>query len=124
MVQADKLKIKQVLVNLIENAIKYGKENGTITCGCYDMDNNMAYIEVSDDGPGIPEEHLPRIFERFYRADRSRARNIGGTGLGLAIVKHIIEAHDQTVNVRSTVGVGSSFGFTLSRPTTTAKSGN
>ena len=108
-----------MLVNLVENAIKYGNENGTITSGCYDMDNNTAYIEVSDDGPGIPEEHLPRIFERFYRADRSRARTIGGTGLGLAIVKHIVEAHKQTVNVRSTTGVGSSFGFTLAKPTIT-----
>ena len=112
---ADKPKIKQVLVNLIENAIKYGNEKGTITMGCYVMDENHAYIEISDDGPGIAEEHLSRIFERFYRADRSRSRAVGGTGLGLAIVKHIIEAHGQTVNVRSKLGVGSSFGFTLER---------
>ncbi len=79
------------------------------------MDDKHVYIEISDDGPGIAEEHLPRIFERFYRADRSRARAIGGTGLGLAIVKHIIEAHGQTVNARSKPGVGSSFGFTLDR---------
>ena len=77
------------------------------------MDEKHVYIEISDDGPGIGEEHLPRIFERFYRADRHRARAIGGTGLGLAIVKHIIEAHGQSVNVRSKPGVGSSFGFTL-----------
>jgi two-component system phosphate regulon sensor histidine kinase PhoR len=115
MVNADKQKIKQVLVNLVENAIKYGNENGSITAGCYEMDDKHAYIEISDDGPGIAEEHLARIFERFYRADRSRARAIGGTGLGLAIVKHIIEAHGQTVNVRSKLGVGSSFGFTLER---------
>lgn len=114
-VNADKQKIKQVLVNLVENAIKYGNENGSITSGCYEMDDKHVYIEVSDDGPGIAEEHLPRIFERFYRADRSRARAIGGTGLGLAIVKHIIEAHGQSVNVRSKLGVGSSFGFTLDR---------
>ncbi len=110
---ADKQKLKQVLVNLVVNAIKYGNENGTITAGCYVMDDKHIYIEISDDGPGIAEEHLPRIFERFYRADRSRSRTIGGTGLGLAIVKHIIEAHGQTVTVRSKVGVGSSFGFTL-----------
>jgi two-component system phosphate regulon sensor histidine kinase PhoR len=112
-VRADKQKIKQVLVNLVENAIKYGNEHGSVTAGCYEMDDKNVYIEISDDGPGIGEEHLSRIFERFYRADRSRARAIGGTGLGLAIVKHIVEAHGQTVNVRSKLGVGSSFGFTL-----------
>ncbi len=114
-VTADKPKIKQVLVNLVENAIKYGNEQGSITAGCYETDDKHVYIEISDDGPGIGEEHLPRIFERFYRADRSRSRTIGGTGLGLAIVKHIVEAHGQTVNVRSKPGVGSSFGFTLDK---------
>jgi two-component system, OmpR family, phosphate regulon sensor histidine kinase PhoR len=114
-VTADKQKIKQVLVNLVDNALKYGSENGSVTAGCYEMDDKHVYIEISDDGPGIAEEHLPRIFERFYRADRSRSRAIGGTGLGLAIVKHIVEAHGQTVNVRSTPGVGSSFGFTLDK---------
>lgn len=115
LVTADKQKIKQVLVNLVENAIKYGNDNGSVTAGCYETDDKHVYIEMSDDGPGIGEEHLPRIFERFYRADRSRSRAIGGTGLGLAIVKHIIEAHGQTVNVRSKLGVGSSFGFTLDK---------
>jgi two-component system, OmpR family, phosphate regulon sensor histidine kinase PhoR len=115
MVIADKQKIKQVLVNLIENAIKYGNDNGHIVAGCYEVDENSVYVEISDDGPGIPEEHLSRIFERFYRADRSRSRAIGGTGLGLAIVKHIVEAHGHTVNVRSKVGVGSSFGFTVAK---------
>jgi two-component system phosphate regulon sensor histidine kinase PhoR len=114
-VTADKPKIKQVIVNLVDNAIKYGNDHGTIIAGCYQVDDKHVYIEISDDGPGIAEEHLPRIFERFYRADRSRARAIGGTGLGLAIVKHIIEAHGQTVNVRSKQGVGSSFGFTLTK---------
>lgn len=114
-VYADKAKIRQVLTNLIENALKYGHSGGTITASCYDMDETHAYIEISDDGPGIAEEHLPRIFERFYRADRSRNRNVGGTGLGLAIVKHIIEAHSQTVTARSKPGVGSSFGFTLAK---------
>ncbi|MBL7684219.1 MAG: sensor histidine kinase [Flavipsychrobacter sp.] len=112
-VYADKPKIRQVLVNLIENAIKYGNEDGTVTAGFYEVDDNHIYTEISDDGPGIGEEHLSRIFERFYRADRSRSREIGGTGLGLAIVKHIIEAHGQSVTVRSTLGVGSSFGFSL-----------
>ena len=115
LVNADKQKLKQVLVNLVENAIKYGNDHGSVIAGCYEMDDKHVYIEISDDGPGIAEEHLPRIFERFYRADRSRARAIGGTGLGLAIVKHIVEAHGQTVNVRSKLGVGSSFGFTLDR---------
>jgi two-component system phosphate regulon sensor histidine kinase PhoR len=115
LVYADKQKIKQVLVNLIENGLKYGNEGGTVTTGCYEIDDNSIYVEISDDGPGIAEEHLSRIFERFYRADRSRSRSIGGTGLGLAIVKHIIEAHGQTVNVRSKPGVGSSFGFTLEK---------
>ncbi|HTN16701.1 MAG TPA: ATP-binding protein [Chitinophagaceae bacterium] len=112
-VYADKGKIKQAMVNLVENAIKYAGDNCTITIGFYQLDDKRVYVEVSDDGPGIAEEHLPRIFERFYRADRSRNRSIGGTGLGLAIVKHIIDAHGQTINVRSKLGVGSSFGFTL-----------
>lgn len=115
LVNADKQKIKQVIVNLVENAIKYGNEGCSVIAGCYEVDDKNVYIEISDDGPGIAEEHLPRIFERFYRADRSRARAIGGTGLGLAIVKHIIEAHGHSVNVRSKLGVGSSFGFTLDR---------
>lgn len=114
-VYADKPKIKQVLVNLVENAIKYGHDNGHITAGCYEVDDKHVYTEISDDGPGIAEEHLARIFERFYRADRSRSRTIGGTGLGLAIVKHIIEAHGQQVTARSTLNVGSSFGFTLEK---------
>jgi len=114
-VYADKSKIRQALVNLIENAIKYGNEHGTVSAGFYEMDEKRVYVEISDDGPGIAEQHLPRIFERFYRADRSRNRSIGGTGLGLAIVKHIIDAHGQTINVRSKTGVGSSFGFTLDK---------
>ncbi len=113
-VLADKPKIRQVLINLIENAIKYGSEGGVVTAGCYEMDERQVYVEISDNGPGIAGEQLPRIFERFYRADRSRSRNeVGGTGLGLAIVKHLVEAHEQTVTARSKIGVGSSFGFTL-----------
>lgn len=114
-VYADKQKMKQVLVNLVDNAIKYGNDRGNVITGCYEVDDKNVYVEVSDNGPGISEEHMPRIFERFYRADRSRARAIGGTGLGLAIVKHIVEAHGQTVNARSKPGVGSSFGFTLEK---------
>jgi two-component system phosphate regulon sensor histidine kinase PhoR len=115
-VQADRYRIRQVLVNLVTNAIKYGKESGTITAAYYDMDENLL-IEIADNGEGIAQEHLPRIFERFYRVSKSRARDneTGGTGLGLAIVKHIIEAHNQTVNVRSTEGAGTTFGFTLTK---------
>lgn len=113
-VSADKTKIRQVLVNLIVNAIKYGKEGGTVTVSFYDMDKNVL-LEITDDGFGIAEEHLPRLFERFYRTDKGRSRDQGGSGLGLAIVKHIIEAHKQTVNVRSTIGIGSTFGFTLKK---------
>ncbi len=113
-VRADKKKIRQVFVNLITNSIKYGKPSTQTLIGLYDMDKNYL-IEVSDHGIGIEEEHLSRLFERFYRVDKARARDEGGTGLGLAIVKHIIEAHNQTINVRSTPGVGSTFGVTLSK---------
>ena len=113
-VNGDAEKIRQVLQNLVNNAIKYGKEDGQILIGFYDMDQNIL-TEVTDDGPGIDEKHIPRLFERFYRVDESRARDKGGTGLGLAIVKHIIEAHNQSVNVRSTPGVGSTVGFTLKK---------
>jgi two-component system phosphate regulon sensor histidine kinase PhoR len=106
--------VKQVLVNLIVNAIKYGKNEGTVLIGFYDMDKSIL-TEIADNGEGIPEEHLPRLFERFYRTDKGRSRDQGGSGLGLAIVKHIIEAHKQTINVRSTVGIGSTFGFTLKK---------
>jgi len=111
-VSADKEKIRQVMVNLLDNSIKYGNDNGNTTVSFYDMGENIL-IEITDDGIGISEEHLPRLFERFYRIDKSRSREQGGTGLGLSIVKHIIEAHQQTINVRSKIGVGSTFGFTL-----------
>ena len=110
---ADKEKIRQVLTNLVDNAIKYGKQNGIVEGSAYSIDGKRILIEISDNGAGITEEHLPRIFERFYRTDLARARKIGGSGLGLSICKHIIEAHDQTMHVRSKVNVGSSFGFTL-----------
>ena len=114
MVNADKARIERVLVNLIVNAIKYGKEKGHVKVGFYDLDQNIL-IEVSDNGEGIAREHLPRLFERFYRTDLGRSRELGGSGLGLSIVKHIVEAHQQTVNVRSELGEGSTFGFTLQK---------
>ena len=108
----DRDKIQQVFMNLISNSIKYGKDNGTTSVKFYDMEKNML-IEVADNGIGIQEDSLDRLFERFYRVDKNRSREIGGTGLGLAIVKHILEGHNQQINVRSTVGVGSTFSFIL-----------
>ncbi len=110
---ADQEKIRQVMNNLLENAVKYGKQDGTIVASIYRTDDEHVLIEFSDDGIGIAEEHLPRIFERFYRTDRGRSRDKGGTGLGLAICKHIIEAHGQTMHVRSKLDVGTTIGFTL-----------
>lgn len=112
-VYADKEKIRQVFINLIDNAIKYGKQNSLIEASAYKIDGKRILIEISDDGTGIGEEHLGRIFERFYRTDLARSRKVGGSGLGLAICKHIIEAHQQTIHVRSTIDVGTTFGFTL-----------
>ena len=110
----DKNKIQQVFTNLISNSIKYGKKDGTTRVKFFDMENNML-IEIADDGIGIEEDSLDRLFERFYRVDKNRSREIGGTGLGLAIVKHILEGHNQQINVRSTVGVGSTFSFILEK---------
>lgn len=114
LVMADRETIRQVFTNLIVNSIKYGNENGTTKVSFYDLDNKIL-VEVSDNGLGIEEKHLKHVFDRFYRTDASRNRKQGGSGLGLSIVKHIIEAHDQTINVRSTINVGSTFGFTLNR---------
>jgi two-component system phosphate regulon sensor histidine kinase PhoR len=113
LVFADKEKIRMVLLNLVENASKYGKLNGNITASVYKTDGKHVLVEITDDGIGIEEEHLHRIFERFYRTDSARSRDKGGTGLGLAICKHIIEAHGQAIHVRSTPDVGTSIGFTL-----------
>jgi len=110
---ADKEKIRMVLLNLVENASKYGKINGSIVASMYNTDGKHVLVEITDDGIGIEEEHLQRIFERFYRTDSARSRDKGGTGLGLAICKHIIEAHGQAIHVRSTPDVGTSIGFTL-----------
>lgn len=112
-VLADKEKIRQVLINLVDNSIKYGKPDGHTIASFYNMDGKRVLVEISDDGIGMSEDHLPRVFERFYRTDRARSRDIGGTGLGLAIVKHIVEAHDQSITVRSKPEIGSTFGFTL-----------
>lgn len=113
-VYADRFRIRQVLVNLIVNSVKYGKEYGETKIRFYDVGDNIM-VEVADNGIGIEKEHLPRLFERFYRVDKSRSREQGGTGLGLAIVKHIIEAHNQTINVMSTEGAGTVFSFTLKK---------
>jgi two-component system phosphate regulon sensor histidine kinase PhoR len=110
----DKKQIIIALSNLVVNAIKYGKKEGYVKVGFYDMDDKWL-IEVSDNGIGVEAKHLPRIFERFYRVDKSRAREEGGTGLGLSIVKHIIDAHKQTLTVKSVPGEGTSFTFTLDK---------
>jgi two-component system phosphate regulon sensor histidine kinase PhoR len=113
-VLADPYKIEQVLLNLVSNAIKYGRDKGRVEVRFFDMDDKIL-VEVSDDGSGIPEKDIPRIFERFYRVDKSRTREAGGSGLGLAIVKHILDVHKQTINVRSSKGTGSTFSFTLKK---------
>ena len=113
-VMADKERIRQVLINLIDNSIKYGIVNGKTKVSFFDMDENIL-VEITDNGIGIEPKDLPRIFERFFRVDKSRSREQGGSGLGLAIVKHILEAHDQTIHVRSTPKVGTTFAFTLKK---------
>ncbi|MBB00746.1 MAG: two-component sensor histidine kinase [Saprospirales bacterium] len=110
---ADRKHIHHVLSNLVNNSIKYGHENGLTKIGFYDVEDKLL-IEVSDNGPGIANEHLARLFERFYRVDKARSRGHGGTGLGLAICKHIVEAHKEKIHVRSSLDVGTTFGFTLS----------
>lgn len=114
-VTGDQNLIREVLVNLVGNAIKYGKKDGSVEIGFYEMGRQLL-VEVSDDGIGISPEHINRVFERFYRVEKSRTRETGGTGLGLSIVKHILEAHGQTISVNSTPGAGSVFSFTLERP--------
>ena len=110
---ADEERIQQVLTNLIINSVKYGIERGVTEISCERMNETKLLVRVSDNGDGIDEEHLPRLFERFYRVDKTRNRNQGGSGLGLAIVKHIIEAHNERVFVESKIGVGSEFSFSL-----------
>lgn len=113
-VKADRFRISQVFTNLVGNAINYGKEGGKCVISFDDLDENIL-VEVSDDGPGIAADHLPRLFERFYRVDKSRSKNMGGTGLGLAISKHIVEAHGQSITVRSQVSEGTTLSFTLKK---------
>jgi len=114
-VKGDMGKLSQVMTNLISNSISYSSDEGVTTVRFHTLDKGTLLVEVADNGLGISENHLPRLFERFYRVDKSRARNIGGSGLGLAIVKHIVEAHGQSIKVRSTEGVGSTFSFTLEK---------
>ncbi len=113
-IYADKYRIGQVLTNLIVNGIKYGKERGNITVS-FNYQNDYVFVSVQDDGPGIESRHLNRIFERFYRVEKSRSKDKGGTGLGLAIVKHILEAHDSKIYVSSIMGEGTIFSFKLKK---------
>ena len=112
-VEADKERIQQVLTNLIINSLKYSVEKGSIEISVNKLNKDKLIVDVTDNGEGIEEKHLPRIFERFYRIDKTRNRKLGGSGLGLAIVKHIIQAHSESVFVESKFGVGSKFSFTL-----------
>jgi two-component system phosphate regulon sensor histidine kinase PhoR len=114
-VYADKEKIQQVVCNLIDNSIKYGKAGGHIVASIYNTDDKNVLVEISDNGIGIPEKYVNRIFERFYRTSGGRSKDVKGSGLGLAICKHIIEAHGHTIHVRSKEDVGTTIGFTLER---------
>ena len=114
-VNADNEKIQQVLTNLVENSIKYGKENGTTELVIQELTENKIIVRVTDNGLGIEEKHFNRLFERFYRVDQSGSRKGGGSGLGLAIVKHIMDAHDEKIYIESEFGVGSEFSFTLEK---------
>lgn len=113
-VKADLESVQKILINLIANTLKYGRKQGNTRIGVYDMAQRIL-IEVTDDGIGIDEIHLPYLFDRFYRVDKARTHQEGSSGLGLAIVKHLVEAHQQTINVRSTVGIGTTFAFTLEK---------
>ena len=115
-VYADQERILQVLTNLVVNSIKYGSNNGYTKVVIEDLNKEKVIIKVIDDGEGIEKKHLPRLFERFYRIDKNRSRKKGGSGLGLSIVKHIIEAHNEQIFVKSEIGEGTEFSFTLSKP--------
>ena len=111
----DKEKIQQVITNLVVNSIKYGKEGGTTEVGIEDLIDSKIIVRITDNGEGIEKQHISRLFERFYRVDKSGARTEGGSGLGLAIVKHIIEGHDEKIYIESQFGVGSEFSFTMEK---------
>ena len=114
-VMADQEKIQQIVTNLVVNSIKYGKKGGTTEVSIEDLINNKVIVRITDNGERIEKQNIPRLFERFYRVDKSGARSEGGSGLGLAIVKHIIEGHDEKIYVESQIGVGSEFSFTLEK---------
>jgi len=114
-VNADKERIQQILTNLIENSIKYGKHDGTTEVSIEDLIQNKVIVRVTDNGEGIEKEHIPRLFERFFRVDKSGSRKEGGSGLGLAIVKHLVEAHNEKIYLESQFGIGSEFSFTLEK---------
>jgi two-component system phosphate regulon sensor histidine kinase PhoR len=111
----DQEKVQQVVTNLVVNSIKYGKEGGTTEVAIEDLVNNKVIVRITDNGEGIEKQHIPRLFERFYRVDKSGARSEGGSGLGLAIVKHIIEGHNEKLYVESQFGIGSEFSFTMEK---------
>jgi len=114
-VEADRERIQQVLTNLVVNSIKYGKKDGTTEVSIEDLIKNKVIVRVTDNGEGIPKDKIPRLFERFFRVDKSGSRKEGGSGLGLSIVKHILEAHDEKIYLESQYGVGSEFSFTLEK---------
>lgn len=115
LVYADAARVQQVIANLVVNSIKYGRDNGTTEVSIEDLINNKVIIRVTDNGEGIAAEHIPRLFERFFRVDRSGNRKEGGSGLGLSIVKHILEAHGERIYIESEPGIGSEFSFTLEK---------
>ncbi len=115
LVFADQEKVQQVVTNLVMNSIKYGKEKGTTEISIEDLTQNKVIVRITDNGEGIQKKHISRLFERFYRVDKSGARSEGGSGLGLAIVKHIVEGHNEKIYIESEFGVGSEFSFTLEK---------
>lgn len=115
MVYADRERIQQVLSNLVDNSIKYGKVDGTTEVSIENLIKNKVIVRVTDNGEGIEREYLPRVFERFFRVDKSGSRKVGGSGLGLSIVKHLVEAHSERIYVESQIGIGSEFSFTLEK---------
>lgn len=122
MVYADPERIQQVVANLIVNSIKYGRKNGTTEVAVEDLVDNKVIVRITDNGEGIKQEYLTRLFERFFRVDRTGSRKEGGSGLGLSIVKHIVDAHNERIYVESEPGIGSEFSFTLEKASNKASS--